>query len=96
VSYWSSNSADSLNDTYRFDHLHIPQGNTSGINGNNNSNDNKSAEDLDNNAIEDAVEAEANPLPVRVIIEANPCPNLLTRLTIKYLFLNCLQGLATT
>jgi hypothetical protein len=31
-----------------------------------------------------------------VIIEANPRPDLLSRLTIKYLFLICLQGFATT
>jgi hypothetical protein len=96
VSYWSSNSADSSNNPYRIDHLHIHQGNTSGINDDDNSDDNKLAQDLNNNAVEDAVEAVANPLPVHVVIEANPCPDLLARLTIKYLFLICLQGFATT
>ncbi len=59
VSYWSSNSADSLNDPYRFNHLYIPQGNMSGINDDNNSDNNELVEDLDNDAVEDAVEAEA-------------------------------------
>jgi hypothetical protein len=74
VSYWSSNSADSSNNPYRFEHLHIPQGSMSGIDDNDNFDDGKSAEDLDKNAMEDAVEAETNPLPVRIIIEANPRP----------------------
>jgi hypothetical protein len=96
VSYWSSNSVDSSNNPYRFNHLHIHQGNMSGINDDDNSNNNESAEDLNNDAMEDFVEAEVNPLPVRMIIEANPCPNLLARLTVEYLFLICLQGFATT
>ncbi len=45
--------------------------------------------------MEDAVEAEANPLSVHVMIEANPCPDLLARLTVEYLFLICLQGFTT-
>jgi hypothetical protein len=36
------------------------------------------------------------PIPVHVIIDANPCPDLLARLTVKYLFINQLQGFATT
>jgi hypothetical protein len=96
VSYWSSNSADSSNNPYRFEHLHILQGNTSGIDYNNNSNDDELVEDLDNSAVEDAVEAEAAPLSVRKIIVANPRPDLLAKLPIKYLFLICHQGFSTT
>jgi hypothetical protein len=95
VSYWSNNSADSSNNPYRFDHLHIPQGNTSGINDGNISDDNELAEDLDNDAMEDTVLAKANPSPVHVIIEANQRTDLLARLTVKYVFLICLQGFTT-
>jgi hypothetical protein len=95
VSYWSSNSTDSLNNPYIFEHLHIPKGNTSGINDDDKSDDDELVKDLDN-AMEDAVEAEANPLPVHMIIEANPCPKLFARLTVEYLFLVRLQSFATT
>jgi hypothetical protein len=60
-------------------------------------------EDLDSNAVEDAnnavykdKDADADPLPVRMIIKVNLHHNLLARLTVKYLFINRLQGFATT
>jgi hypothetical protein len=60
-------------------------------------------EDLDSNAVEDSDNAvykddNADPylLPVRVIIKANLHPDQLARLTDKYLFINRLQGFATT
>jgi hypothetical protein len=92
VSHWSDNSysTNNSNNCYCFDHLHDLQENTS------NNNDNKSVEDLDNYAVDDTNKAEAHPLPVRMIIDANPRPNLLARLTVEYLFINQLQGFTTT
>ncbi len=49
-----------------------------------------------NNAVYKDKDAEASPLPVRVIIEANPHPNQLARLTFEYLFINRLQGFVMT
>jgi hypothetical protein len=61
VSHWNDNSysTNDSNNPYPFDHLHNLQENMS------NSNDDESAENLDNYAVDDANEAEAHPLPVR-------------------------------
>jgi hypothetical protein len=73
VSHWNDNSysTNNLKNPYCFDHLHNLQENTS------NNDDDKSAEDLDNYAMDDANKAEAHSLPVCVIIDANPHPDLL-------------------
>jgi hypothetical protein len=96
VEYWTDNgySTNDLNNPYQFDHLHKYWSSVE---------DNKSAEDLDSNTVGDAnnavykdKDADADPLPVCLIIEANLHPNQLVRLTVKCLFINHLQGFATT